>query len=193
MIEFIKESFMKNNINPYIIALSWSTFSYIICYINCLFFKNTIKNSLKDEKIIYYKKPSVFSFIIPFIITLVLFDSILPIAFITITEPISTSFFWWGILILYILSLIIILHISLGVVVITNKKFIIRLVGNNYLFETRTVNFSEINNIVKNPFYGNVMLILKDYSTCNVPILFKTIRHIDELKIYNPNKGEGEG
>lgn len=186
---------MKNNINPYIIALAWSTFSYIICYINCLFFKNTIKNSLKDEKIIYYKKPSVFSFIIPFIITLVLFDSIIPITVTTITQAMSNTlvFFWWGILILSILSLLVVLYISLGVVVITNKKFIIRLVGNNYLFKTRTVNFSEINNIVKNYYNGNILLVLKDNSTCHVPILYKTIRHIDELKIYNPNKGEGEG
>ena len=178
---------MKNNINPYIIALTWSTFSYIICYINCLFFKNTIKNSLEDEKIIYYKKPSVFSFIIPFILTLTLFDSIIPITVTTITQAMSNTlvFFWWGILILSILSLLVVLYLSFGVVVITNKKFIIRLAGNNYLFKTRTVNFSEINNIVKDSLNGNVMLVLKDNSTFCIPISFKTIWNIDELKMLN--------
>ena len=170
---------MKNYINPYIIALIWSIFSYIICYINCLFHKNAIKSTLKDEKIIYYKKPSLFiSFIIPFILTLILFDSIIPITISTITQAMSNTlvFFWWGILILSILSLLVVLYLSFGVVVITNRKFIIRLVGNNYLFKTRTVNFSEINNIVKEPLNGNVLLVLKDNSTYHVPISFKTIQ-----------------
>ena len=170
---------MKNNINPYIIALIWSIFSYIICY---------IKSTLKDEKIIYYKKPSLFiSFIIPFILTLILFDSIIPITISTITQAMSNTlvFYWWGILILSILSLLVVLYLSFGVVVITNKKFIIRLAGNNYLFKTRTVNFSEINNIVKDSLNGNVMIVLKDNSTFCIPISFKTIWNIDELKMLN--------